>query len=207
MSDTQTLAAKMAVKLVNKLSDIATGNPAAKPAVKPNIVIIDARSAGYDGEPARIMAVTDANTGMVNIKVERAWREQPVPADNTIVVTDTPQMFNHWGLSFNEREQMQAVLAAYKAITAMGLLKLDDTLQRYNPAQVIQTRKIDDRGRALDFDSMGMNNGHIAVLLAVWAARMAYGGYAITKEPEAQHSDDNDDNDDDDGDDMLPFSV
>lgn len=203
MSDTQTLAAKMAVKLVNKLSDIATGKPAAKPAVKPNIVIIDARSAGYDGEPARIMAVTDANTGMVNIKVERAWREQPVPTDNTIVVTDTPQMFNHWGLSFNEREQMQAVLAAYKAITAMGLLKLDDTLQRYNPAQVIQTRKIDDRGRALDFDSMGMNNGHIAVLLAVWAARMAYGGYSITKEPEEQHNDD----DSDDGDDMLPFSV
>lgn len=201
MSDTQTLAANMAVKLVNKLSDIATAKP--KPAAKPNIVIIDARSAGYDGEPARIMAVTDANTGMVNIKVERDWREQPVAADNTIVVTDTPQMFNHWGLSFNEREQMQSVLAAYKAITAVGLLKLDATLQRYNPAQVIQTRKIDDRGRALDFDSMGMNNGHIAVLLAVWAARMAYGGYSITKEPEEQHSDD----DSDDGDDMLPFSV
>ena len=201
MSDTQTLAAKMAVKLVNKLSDIATAKP--KPAAKQNIVFIDARSAGYDGEPARIMAVTDANTGMVNIKVERDWREQPVAADNTIVVTDTPQMFNHWGLSFNEREQMQSVLAAYKAITAVGLLKLDATLQRYNPAQVIQTRKIDDRGRALDFDSMGMNNGHIAVLLAVWAARMAYGGYSITKEPEEQHSDD----DSDDGDDMLPFSV
>lgn len=201
MSDTQTLAANMAVKLVNKLSDIATAKP--KPAAKQNIVFIDARSAGYDGEPARIMAVTDANTGMVNIKVERDWREQPVAADNTIVVTDTPQMFNHWGLSFNEREQMQSVLAAYKAITAVGLLKLDATLQRYNPAQVIQTRKIDDRGRALDFDSMGMNNGHIAVLLAVWAARMAYGGYSITKEPEEQHSDD----DSDDGDDMLPFSV
>ena len=200
MSDTSGIAAKMAVKLVEKLSGIATSKP--KPAAKPNIVIIDARSAGYDGEPARIMAVTDANTGMVNIKVERAWREQPVAADNTIVVTDTPKMFNHWGLAFNEREQMQSVLAAYKAITAMGLLKLDDTLQRYNPAQVIQTRKIDDRGRALDFDSMGMNNGHIAVLLAVWAARMAYGGYSITKEPEEQHSDDGDD-----GDDMLPFSV
>ena len=205
MSDTQTLAAKMAVKLVSKLSDMATGKadkPAA-PAAKPNIVIIDARSAGYDGEPARIMAVTDANSGMINIKVERAWREQPVPADNTIVVTDTPQVFNHWGLSFNEREQMQSVMASYKAVTAAGLLKLDDTLQRYNPAQVIQTRKIDDRGRALDFDSMGMNNGHIAVLLAVWAARMVYGGYAITKEPDEANNDD----DDGDDDDMLPFSI
>lgn len=204
MSDTQTLAAKMAVKLVDKLSIIATGTPAqkpAKPAAKPNIVIIDARAAGYDGEPARIMAVTDANTGMINIKVERAWREQPVPADNTIVVTDTPQVFNHWGLSFNEREQMQSVMASYKAVTAAGLLKLDDTLQRYNPAQVIQTRKIDDKGRALDFDSMGMNNGYIAVLLAVWAARMVYGGYAITKEADEAN------NDDDSDDDMLPFSV
>ena len=201
MSDTQTPAAKMAVKLVNKLSDIATAKP--KPAAKQNIVFIDARSAGYDGEPARIMAVTDANTGMVNIKVERAWREQPVAADNTIVVTDTPQMFNHWGLSFNEREQMQSVMASYKAVTATGLLKLDDSLQRYNPAQVIQTGKIDDKGRALDFDSMGMNNGHIAVLLAVWAARMVYGGYAITKEPDEANNDDDDGNDDD----MLPFSV
>ena len=203
MSATQTLAAKMAVKLVDKLSGIAAGKPdkPANPAVKPNIVIIDARSAGYDGDPARIMAVTDASTGMINVKVERPWREQPVAADNTIVVTDTPQIFNHWGLSFNEREQMQSVMASYKAVTAAGLLKLDDALQRYNPAQVIQTRKIDDRGRALDFDSMGMNNGHIAVLLAVWAARMAYGGYSITKEPEEANSDDNDD------DDMLPFSV
>ena len=149
------------------------------------------------------MAVTDANSGMINIKVERAWREQPVPADNTIVVTDTPQVFNHWGLSFNEREQMQSVMASYKAVTAAGLLKLDDTLQRYNPAQVIQTRKIDDKGRALDFDSMGMNNGHIAVLLAVWAARMVYGGYAITKEPDEANNDD----DDGDDDDMLPFSI
>ena len=202
MSDTQTLAAKMAVKLVSKLSDIATGKPAT-PAAKPNIVIIDARAASYDGEPARIMAITDAATGMINIKVERAWREQPVAADNTIVVTDTPQMFNHWGLSFNEREQMQSVMASYKAVTATGLLKLDDSLQRYNPAQVIQTRKIDDKGRALDFDSMGMNNGHIAVLLAVWAARMVYGGYAITKEPDEANNDDDDGNDDD----MLPFSV
>ena len=50
---------------------------------------------------------------------------------------------------------------------------------------------------------MGMNNGHIAVLLAVWAARMVYGGYAITKEPDEANNDD----DDGDDDDMLPFSI
>ena len=177
-----------------------------KPVFAPNVIKIDARSAGYDGAPTRIMAISDANTGMINVKVERDWREQPVPDENTVVVTDTPHIFKHWGLSFSEKDQMQAVLAAYKATTAAGLLKLDDALRRFDPAQVIQTRKIDERGRVLDFDSMGMNNGHIAVLLAVWAARLASGGYAMTRD-ESDDQDNQDDDDDDDSLDMLPFSI
>lgn len=170
-----------------------------------NVIKIDARSAGYDGVPVRIMSITDANSGMITVKVERDWREQPVPDENTVVVTDTPHVFKHWSLAFSEKEQMQVLLAAYRAITAAGLLKLDENLRRYDPAQVIQTRKIDERGRALDFDSMGMNNGHIAVLLSVWAARLAAGGYAMTRDPSDDQ--DSDDSDDDDAFDMLPFSI
>ena len=101
---------------------------------------------------------------------------------------------------------MQEVLAAYKAASAAGLVSLDPALQRYEPSQVIQTRKIDEGGRRLDFDSMGMNNGHIAVLIAIWTARLVHGGYVINEQPSATQ-DANNNNDDGADDDMMPFSV
>lgn len=167
----------------------------------PNIIIIDARAAGYDGEPVRVLGVTLSNSGLINIRRIADWSEQPKPRDDTMVVTDTPAIFKHWGLSFSERDNMQAVMAAYKAAVSAKTLKIDDSLRHYEPSNVIQTRKVDERGRALEFDSMGMNNGHIAILLAVWAARMAHGGYIITLPDDMV-----DDDDDFDGG-ILPFSV
>ena len=178
--------------------------PAKKP-INPNLITIDARAASYDGEPVRILAVTSADSGKILVAKEGAWREQPVAKENTIVVTDTPNVFGHWGLSFNEKEQMATVMMAYKAANAAGLLSLDDSLARYDPKNVIQTRKFDERGRALDFDSMGMNNGHIAVLLAIWAARQAHGGYVITRQPDTDANTDQDDAEDEY--DMMPFSI
>lgn len=172
-----------------------------KPA-NPYAVYIDARAATYDGEAVRILAVTLTNSGKILISKEAEWRDQPVAKGDTIVVTDTPSVFNHWGLSFNEKEQMQAVMSSYKAILAAGLLVIDSSVQRYDPKQVIQTRKVDERGKALDFDSMGINNGHIAVLLAVWAARSAHGGYVMTRQPEADQKEAEDDEFD-----MMPFSI
>lgn len=182
-----------------------TDMPAKKP-TNPNLITIDARAASYDGEAVRILAVTSADSGKILVAKEGDWREQPTAKENTIVVTDTPNAFGHWGLAFDEKEQMATVMKAYKAANAAGLLSLDDSLARYDPKNVIQTRKFDERGRALDFDSMGMNNGHIAVLLAIWAARQAHGGYVITRSPQ----DDPHQNDGDDGDDeydMMPFSI
>ena len=175
-----------------------------KPALSQHAIYIDARAAGYDGAAVRIVAVTLANSGKVRIVKEMPWKDQPIPKDDTIVVTDTPHIFNHWGKRFNEREQMQEVLAAYKAATAANLVLLEPALQRYDPKQVIQTRQIDERGRRLDFDSMGMNNGHIAVLLAIWAARMAHGGYVINVQDAEIQDHDSDDSTDDD---MMPFSI
>lgn len=172
-----------------------------KKAPNPNATIIDARAATYDGGAIRIMAVTDVRSGIILLKKQDEWREQPVAAANTIVVTDTPAVFNHWGLAFDENQQMGAVMAAYKAAQAANLLKLDDSLRRFDPATVIQTRKVDERGKALDFDSMGINNGHIAILLAVWAAGMTRGGYVIT---ETQKTDQDADGDEFD---MMPFSI
>lgn len=176
----------------------------AKP-TNPNLITIDARAASYDGEPIRILAVTSADSGKVLVAKQDNWKDQPKAKENTIVVTDTPNLFGHWGMAFNEKEQMSTVMSAYKAANAAGLLSIDDSLARYDPKNVIQTRKFDERGRALDFDSMGMNNGHIAVLLAIWTARQAHGGYVITRQPD--DSEDNQDDDDDDEYDMMPFSI
>lgn len=180
-----------------------TTNPA-KP-TNPNLITIDARAASYDGEPIRILAVTSADSGKILVAKQDHWKDQPKAKESTIVVTDTPNLFGHWGMAFNEKEQMATVMSAYKAANAAGLLSIDDSLARYDPKNVIQTRKFDERGRALDFDSMGMNNGHIAVLLAIWAAQQAHGGYVITRQPE-----DNEDDQDDDEDsefEMMPFSI
>ena len=179
-------------------------NTPAKP-TNPNLVTIDARAASYDGDPVRILAVTSADSGKILVAKQDHWKDQPKAKENTIVVTDTPNLFGHSGMAFNEKEKMSTVMSAYKAANAAGLLSIDDSLARYDPKNVIQTRKFDERGRALDFDSMGMNNGHIAVLLAIWAARQAHGGYVITRQP----SDDGEplEDDDDSEFEMMPFSI
>ena len=91
----------------------------------------------------------------------------------------------------------------YKSAQASNLLIIDDALMRYVPKGVIQTRKVDDRWRVLDFDSMGINNGHIAILLAVWAARKAHGGYVITRPDTHQAGNELED----DSYAMMPFSI
>ena len=79
----------------------------------------------------------------------------------------------------------------------------------YDPDQIMQMAKMDERGQVMEFDT-GVTNGHVAVLLAVWGARKAYGGYVTTDRAEA----DIDDNDaltgyaaDNDFDAMMPFSI
>lgn len=175
---------------------------AVKKPVNPKVVIIDSRAATYDGEAVRVLAATLVDSGKIKIQRAAEWKDQPVNTPNTLVVTDTPNVFNHWGLSFDEREQMREVMSAYKAAEASNLLLIDDSLMRYDPKGVIQTRKVDDRGRALDFDSMGINNGHIAILLAVWAARRAHGGYVITRANEPMGKADEANSHD-----MMPFSI
>ena len=179
-------------------------DPKPKPKTNPNAVIIDARAATYDGEAVRILAITLVNSGLIKIQKAEEWREQPVSTPNTLVVTDTPNVFNHWGLAFSEKDQMREVMAAYKAAEASNLLVISDALTRYDPKAVIQTRKVDDRGRVLDFDSMGINNGHIAILLAVWAARKAHGGYVITRPAETFN---NEGEESENECDMMPFSI
>ncbi len=94
---------------------------------------------------------------------------------------------------------MREVIASYKQAVNGNLVKLSDELRRYDPTQVMQMRKLDERGQVMDFDSMSFNNGHLAVMLAVWVAYRAYGGFAMLAGEQEQEETAEDD--------MLPFSC
>lgn len=186
--------------------------PAQKKAINPNVCYIDSRAATFGGDSVRLIAATIVSTGQIKISDMAEWGAKVVPKPSTLVVTDTPQVFSHWGLAFDQFSNMGEVLAAYKMADAANLVKLDAKLERFNIDRIIQTLKVDERGAKLDIDSQ-MQNGHLAVLMAVWAARKSHGGYIITPhdEPAKRHNYNSDDDIDSDSDDdsggMLPFSI
>lgn len=174
-----------------------------------DFVFIDARAAAYEGDPVRILGVTDSSSGKIIIQKVAVWNEPVALKDTTIVVTDTPNVFKHWGLAFDEDSNMKQVLNAYKEAKRASLVKIDDELRRYEPDNVIQMRKFDERGAALEFDSTSLNNGHMAILMAIWAAKQAHGGYVINEAQAPQtynhHLDEEVDAAFDD--ELMPFSV
>ena len=67
-------------------------------------VIIDARAAAYAGEAIRVLGVVLPASGRVMLKKQATWKEQPVPKDNAVVVTDTPMIFFFFFMRYNESE-------------------------------------------------------------------------------------------------------
>lgn len=181
--------------------------PAPKKRINPNVCYIDSRAATFEGEAIRIMAATIVSTGQIKLSKMDVWGEKVIAKPSTLVVTDTPQVFSHWGLSFSERN-MSEVLASYKMAKAANLVKLEGELERFNVDHVVQTMRVDENGKKLDIDAE-MENGHLAVLMAVWAARKTHGGYIITPhdEPAERRNLNQDDNDDDGFSGILPFTI
>ena len=169
-------------------------------------LIIDARAATFRGDAIRIIAVTNTKKGQILIQSAAEWREPTKFDANTVIVTDTSTVFDHWQLRFLESEHMQTVMAAYQAANNAKLIKFKDGMQRHDPANVIQMRKIDERGSVNEFDSSNITNGHLAVLLAVWASRIMYGGNVISQPMTVQAST-RQQADDDDDDMLLPMSI
>lgn len=172
---------------------------------KKDAVFIDARAAAYAGEPIRIMAVTDTASGKIIVQAMAEWKEPVVVKNTTMVVTDTPQIFDHWGLAFAEKDDISQVITAYKEAKRSNMVLIKDELRRYEPDKVIQMRKFDERGAALEFDSSSINNGHMAILLAIWAARKAHGGYVMNTPQTYNHNNDVVDEAFDDA--LMPFSI
>lgn len=165
---------------------------------KSNVVLIDARAAGYQGDAVRVLAVTMADSGKIQIAKLAKWGEPVKKKDNVVVVTDTPTVFSHWSQAFREEEHMKDLIRTYLECRRSGLVRIDDAIKMFDPMDVVQAAKMDERGQVQEFDE-SITNGHMAVLLAIWAARRAYGGYVLTEVSESDEQYD--------GDDMMPFSV
>ncbi len=162
-------------------------------------IVIDSRASGYSGEPVRIMAVSLVASGKIQLQKTADWNEPPQAIDDRVLITDSPRCFSHWDMIFDEKQDMKALITSYKQAVNAGFVRFQDELRRYDPSNVMQMRKLDERGQVMDFDSMSFNNGHLAVMLAVWVAYRAYGGFAMLSDKQDVSENTQDD--------MLPFSC
>lgn len=170
-------------------------------------IIIDSRASGYEGEPVRIMAVSLVASGKILLQKTANWREKVGKETDTLLVTDTTRAFDRWDMAFSEKDDMRQLIISYKEAISSGMVKIQDELRRYDPNQVMQMRKLDERGQVMDFDSMSFNNGHMAVMLAVWVAYKAHGGYVMLDPPQSANVKVEQVETEQAEQEMLPFSV
>lgn len=133
-------------------------------------ITIDSRVSGYNDSPIRIVGVCLPNTGQILVKKIMPFDSKVKHDENTLVVTDSPQFVESWQLAFYEKQHLDEVIRTYQMRTKNGLVQLDPEINRFNPQAVIATRKVDKNGTVQELDSSSLSNGHIAVMLAVWAS-------------------------------------
>ena len=97
----------------------------------PQIIKIDSRVSGYDGEPVRVLAVCMPNSGKVLVQKIAPYKEPIKSSPDTVVVTDSPSHHANWQLAFYEQQPEYRMLAdemrlllAEQGIT-VELLELD----------------------------------------------------------------------------------
>lgn len=164
-------------------------------------IIIHSMVSGYRGGPVKLLSMCDPGTGAVLVRKQLDYAAASKSGDDTLVVTDSPGSVKNWGLSYDERLHMLEVIKSYFELQRSGRIKIDSALLRFNPDAIIQTRKIDERGAVFEFDSQSTENGHVAVMLAVWAAKKSMQGQEMA---EMMADDSASDDEDDDG---MPFSL
>lgn len=136
-------------------------------------VYIDARVLGFGEKPCRIISVCDVASGLVSIAKEVKWSINELTGknkDNTVIVTDAREIIKNWHLAFDPKEQLEDVISLYQLRNRAKLLSIEPTLTKYAPDNALQVRKIDKSGMQQEFDSSVLNNGHLAILLSVWAS-------------------------------------
>ena len=154
-------------------------------------ITIDARVSGYAESPIGIVGVCLPETGQILLKKIHRFEHKVIYDENTIVVTDTPQMVDNWQLAFREKEHLDEVIRTYQMRSKNGLIRLEKELERFNPSTVIAVRKIDKNGTVQELNSDSLSNGHIAVLLAVWASAKASVAHSSLKAPNEEKTESN----------------
>lgn len=165
------------------------------------MVRIDSRVVGFASEPIRILGLCFQETGELLIQKVEKFSTLLVAEEykqNTIVVTDAPELIQNWHLSFNPVEDLETVISVFQMRMRSKLVEIEQALTRYNPSHILQVRKVDKKGIQQEFDSGSLDNGHVAVLLAVWASsQVAFNYSAFQAKSDLSAVDDS----------MLPFSV
>lgn len=137
------------------------------------MIKLDARVSAYNGAAIRILGLCIPSTGQVKLQKIMPFDSQAKQDDNTIIVTDSPQIVQNWQLAFNEKAHLDEVIKTYLMRYKNGLIRIEKELERFNPQTVIATRKIDKNGAQQELNSDSLENGHVAILLAVWASAKA----------------------------------
>lgn len=163
------------------------------------IFTIDSRVSGYDGKPVRVKCSAMPAEGMIMVQ-KLADFDEPVGRDeSTVMVTDSPDYFSRWQLAFHEEQHIKEVVRTYFQKLNNDLIKIESELEKFDPKNILELRKIDKIGSQYEFDSSQVSNGHMAVLLAVWACAKVSQGYMLTHQEEAEPGDDDDP--------MMPYSL
>lgn len=163
---------------------------------------IDSRVIGFSEEPIRILALCSPDDGLIRVEKLEKFSNFPVLPKykhNTIIVTDAPHQVLNWQLKFVASEHLEEVMQIYQQRRRAGLVDVEKNLAKFRPDNILQVRKVDQKGQQQEFDSSALNNGHIAVLLAIWASHKISIGNAVISPVSAK--DDHIDRS------MLPFSI
>lgn len=166
------------------------------------IIKIDARVTGFSNEQTRLISLCYPDTGQILVQKIDIFTTLPVRPDqqaDTIVVTDSPNLIQNWQLTFDPKEHLEEVIKVYQASFRGGLVEFETSLERYNPMNILQVRKLDKNGLQQEFDSSSLDNGHIAALISIWASNKIAVSHTVTSNEEVkeEYIDRT----------MLPFSI
>lgn len=168
------------------------------------IVNIDCRVIGFSDVPARLLAKCFPVTGEVLIQKEAEFSSivrVDKKSNETIVVTDAPTIIENWQLRFNAAEHMAEVISIYQIKKRAGLIQFADPVKKYEPQNVLEVRKVAEKGLVQEFDSSSLTNQHIAALLCIWASHKQSIASSIF-EPVLTEDDEENNSDF-----ILPFSI
>lgn len=170
-----------------------------------SIIFIDARVSGYKGDPVRLVGACIPESGRLKVTLIKPYQEKDNLGDkasDVVIVTDSPSHFTIWHQHFDEQQDLSDVIRTYQEKNRAGLISWDSKLDKYNPSNVLQPRKLDEGGLAWEFDSEAMNNGHMALLLCAWASARVSLNHTINEQldPESDYQVLDDDP-------ALPYSI